>query len=212
MDDFHLRQDSPLAALPGCGLVGAQGTGCDQATPALVTRFSVERVSYGAQIDWQLAQVSELQDVGLERAESREGPWRTLRSALPSSGMEVDRSARSDRPYWYRLVETLGTGALPLGEPIVLHPSLRPDLTLTVISANPGSGATSIEFGVGRAQDITLTIHDLQGRRVSTLVDGRREPGVYTLEWLPTSIHSGVYLVRARSLDGEVVRRITVLR
>lgn len=66
---------------------------------------------------------------------------------------------------------------------------------------NPFNPTTSIRYDVAQAADILITISDLGGRHVRTLMRGRREPGSNTLQWDGTgddghAAASGVYLCR----------------
>ena len=48
-----------------------------------------------------------------------------------------------------------------------------------------------------RASHVRIDVFDLAGRRIRTLVDGDREPGVHAVPFEPgTSASSGVYFVR----------------
>lgn len=91
--------------------------------------------------------------------------------------------------------------ALVLGEP-------RP---------NPFNPATSLRFTVPRAGAVDLVVHDLSGRRVRTLVDGRLEAGAHEVRWdgrddQGHGVASGVYLARLRSGAETMVRRLTLVK
>ena len=46
---------------------------------------------------------------------------------------------------------------------------------------NLGNGRTTIRFDQPRDDDIELSVYNLTGQHVATLLDGVREAGVYTL-------------------------------
>ncbi len=82
---------------------------------------------------------------------------------------------------------------------------------------NPFNPVTAISFEVPRRSEVSLTLFNVQGRRVRTLVDGEREAGAYRVAWDGTDesgrpVASGVYFYRLES-DGRVEhRKMTLLR
>ena len=57
-----------------------------------------------------------------------------------------------------------------------------------------------------------LTVHDLAGRRVATLVDGEREAGRHAVDWRPRELASGTYLYRLQTADGVRTGRAALVR
>jgi len=80
---------------------------------------------------------------------------------------------------------------------------------------NPFNPVTEIAFSVPRETDVELSIYDVTGRRVATLVDGTLESGVHRAVWNGRSdtgeqAASGVYFYRLTA-GGEMVSRKMVL-
>jgi len=61
---------------------------------------------------------------------------------------------------------------------------------------NPFNPATQISYTIPKASTVTLTIYDLLGREVTTLVNGKNEPGVHFISWNALNVSSGVYFYR----------------
>ncbi|MFC1569977.1 fibronectin type III domain-containing protein, partial [bacterium] len=61
---------------------------------------------------------------------------------------------------------------------------------------NPFNPSTSLQFDVPEACFVLLTIYDLLGRKIETLIQEQKNPGVYSIEWHAKDIPSGLYLVR----------------
>lgn len=61
---------------------------------------------------------------------------------------------------------------------------------------NPFNAATVIEYGVSERRHVVIEVFNILGQRVSTLVDGVREPGRYEATWDPGELASGVYFCR----------------
>jgi ASPIC and UnbV/FG-GAP-like repeat/Secretion system C-terminal sorting domain len=69
---------------------------------------------------------------------------------------------------------------------------------------NPFNPSTTISYSIPKNAQVTLKIYDILGRVVATLVDGIQAPNAYHMEWDPTNLSSGTYILRiqAHSLDG----------
>ncbi|HRX52284.1 MAG TPA: T9SS type A sorting domain-containing protein [Candidatus Krumholzibacteria bacterium] len=77
---------------------------------------------------------------------------------------------------------------------------------------NPFNPATEIVFSLERSGPVRLTVHDLAGRRVATLVDGEREAGRHAVDWRPRELASGTYLYRLQTADGVRTGRAALVR
>jgi hypothetical protein len=83
---------------------------------------------------------------------------------------------------------------------------------------NPFGDRTAIRFELGgpRDQPVVLSVHDVTGRRIRTLVDERMSPGSFELEWDGRDsggvrVAAGVYFTRLVTPDVEVSRKIVRL-
>lgn len=61
---------------------------------------------------------------------------------------------------------------------------------------NPFNPSTHIQFVLGDRNYTTLTVYNMLGERVSTLLQREMQPGTYSLEWNAGSLPSGVYFYR----------------
>ena len=77
---------------------------------------------------------------------------------------------------------------------------------------NPFAGQTSITFAVPRAERVSLSVYDLTGRRVATLVDQELEAGIHTARWNASGVASGVYVYRIQAGSFQQTLRALVVR
>jgi hypothetical protein len=64
---------------------------------------------------------------------------------------------------------------------------------------NPFNPTTTIGFALPSEGKVTLTIYNVNGRLVSTLVDGHRSAGVHEVTFDGSSLASGIYLYRLKT-------------
>jgi hypothetical protein len=78
---------------------------------------------------------------------------------------------------------------------------------------NPFNPSTEIRFSLARSGRIQLTLFDMLGREVSTLVDGEHAAGTYALTFDGSNLASGIYLYRLTTGDGfSEVRRLMLMK
>ncbi|TVQ67022.1 MAG: T9SS C-terminal target domain-containing protein [Balneolaceae bacterium] len=77
------------------------------------------------------------------------------------------------------------------------------DLTLYPNYPNPFNSRTNIRFDIPEAGHVRLSVYNLLGMRVATLVDGVREQGPHFVEFNGSGVASGLYIVVLRA-DGQV--------
>jgi photosystem II stability/assembly factor-like uncharacterized protein len=77
---------------------------------------------------------------------------------------------------------------------------------------NPFNPTTSIEYEVVRPSLVDITVYDLSGKEVHTLVHQMHEPGVYRIQFNARSLASGVYVYRMKAGDYTVSKQMIILR
>jgi len=81
-----------------------------------------------------------------------------------------------------------------------------PCLSLDVPLPNPSSGSFSIGYGVPSPMRVDLTVYDLSGRRIESLVIDEVVEGDRSILWDPGDAPSGCYLVVLRTEEGTLTR------
>ncbi|MDZ7369811.1 MAG: T9SS type A sorting domain-containing protein [candidate division KSB1 bacterium] len=77
---------------------------------------------------------------------------------------------------------------------------------------NPFNPSTVIEFALPQTDFVKLTIHNLLGQQIATLVEGRLEAGVHTVSWEALNLPSGIYYYSLQTSGKTLVRKMTLLR
>ena len=61
---------------------------------------------------------------------------------------------------------------------------------------NPFNPKTSITFRLPQRSMVTLRVYDVLGREVATILDEQETAGLYSVDWHPANVSSGVYFYR----------------
>ena len=112
-----------------------------------------------------------------------------------------------------RHVYDLRTNPNPLDAPIA-SADLRLDLAAPV--PNPSRASAALTFSLARSGEVSLGVHDLQGRLVRALVSGSRGAGTYREVWdgrdeAGRATRSGIYFVRLVTPEGTRETRLVRL-
>lgn len=86
------------------------------------------------------------------------------------------------------------------------------EISLAQNFPNPFNHTTGIDYYLPESADVEISVYDLGGRRIRTLVRGSMLRGKQTVRWDASGLATGVYLYRIRSGNFEDVRRATLIR
>lgn len=79
------------------------------------------------------------------------------------------------------------------------------------------SDYTTIEYSLPEENNVELTIHDITGRTVKTLVRETQDKGIYYYKWYGESdkgkeLNSGIYFYRLKVADKEFANKVLLIR
>jgi len=77
---------------------------------------------------------------------------------------------------------------------------------------NPFNPTTSIMYAVTSRMYTTLTVYNVLGEKVATLVDGEKAPGSYTATFDGSKLPSGIYLYRLQAGSFTQTRRMLLIK
>jgi hypothetical protein len=76
---------------------------------------------------------------------------------------------------------------------------------------NPFNPTTVISYELPMTSEVELSIHNLLGQKVATLITGNQKAGSYQVEWDATDFSSGVYFYTLRTNAGFIQTRKLVI-
>ena len=89
--------------------------------------------------------------------------------------------------------------------------SLPQELSLAVYP-NPGNAEFRLSYSLAKSGDVSLTLFDVTGREVATLVDGVRNAGEHVVNWSANSRPSGVYFAVLNAGDASTVTKLVLMK
>ena len=117
--------------------------------------------------------------------------------AISGSGAKVD---------WLQLInEYTVTG-------IKQAPVLPDGFALSQNYPNPFNPTTNINFSVGKLSHVELTVYNVLGQKVATLVDQRTPAGTYRVTWDASNMSSGLYFYRMKTDNLTVTRKMMMIK
>ncbi len=192
----------------------------DSATATLVARFDAVAGERGVELRWSFGSPERVGRVEVERASAKEGPWSALALDVrhdADGATAFDASAAVGRTYYYRLNIVLADGSRSIVGPVSSAAELAITASGLEPSPNPTSGPLRVDFAVARAGPVAVSVVDLAGREVGSLMHGVRTPGRYWLQWdgrdrAGERVPAGVYFLRMAAADRAVVRKFAIVR
>jgi len=108
---------------------------------------------------------------------------------------------------------TINTEFLGNDTPVIIPESF----TLSQNFPNPFNPETQIEFGIPEISHVTLTIYDLSGREVQTLIDREMLAGTYRVDWDGMDMNNqlvptGVYIYIMNSGNDTVSKKMVMMK
>jgi hypothetical protein len=172
---------------------------------------------------WTLAAPEDIVSLDVSRATSSDGEFEVINDEPldpASPGAYVDTDVRAGDELWYRLDATMVGGAVELlgSGPVHARVPGTLGLALSPPSPNPFSGSAQLEFTVpGEDSPVRVSVYDVSGRLVVTLVDGPLGRGRHTCAWdgrdaRGRAVAAGVYFCSLEVPGAVVTQKAIVVR
>jgi hypothetical protein len=86
------------------------------------------------------------------------------------------------------------------------------DLSLSQNYPNPFNPTTEIKFSVPKTSYVKLTVYNILGQKVETLIDGIRPTGNYSITWDASNIANGIYVYKLESGSTVLTKKMTLVK
>lgn len=128
-----------------------------------------------------------------------------------------DLTAQAGVTYNYKLEEVSQTGKKKV-QRMTTVTAPKPDrYSLTSNFPNPFNSLTSFKYEIPAATYVTIEVYNVLGKKVKTLVDAFKEPGIYTVFWdgrddAGQNVVSGVYFYHMATANYNMTHKMIVVR
>ena len=119
-----------------------------------------------------------------------------------SSLANLQQNADAAKAKWQRLT----VGIAENGVSVPLQYELKQNYP------NPFNPTTTMSYQLIATSHVSLAIFDILGRKVATLVNEARQPGIHTVRWDASSFPSGVYFYRLEAGDFRATRKLILVK
>ncbi len=202
----------------------------DASLPVKLSSFNANLLGNNIFLSWQTE--SETDNLGfvLERAEGN-GAWQPIASykthpALKGKGNASttttysfrDNTVATGTEYRYRLGDVNTAGVVTMHSPIAVTTTVLPQSTAMLNAyPNPFNPETTINYQLHMDSQVSITVYDLLGRTVKTLIDEQQVAGSYHAIWNGTDeagakAASGAYLVRMQTQEITQTQKVLLLK
>ncbi len=130
-----------------------------------------------------------------------------------------DRDVQAGKTYYYQLEDISYNGIITRHGPIrVEHsPQAPQDFRLNQNYPNPFNPETRIDFSLAVSAKVSLTVYNIQGQRVRSLIDEPMNPGVHSVKWDGRDqngnlVPAGIYLYTLRCNNMTETKKMSFLK
>lgn len=196
--------------------------------PVELTSFSAATIGSTVKLSWNTA--TEINNYGfeIERASLSASPlpvWEKIgfvngngNSNSPKDYSFVDDNVTAGKPayrtgrYSYRLKQIDNDGQFEYSKTIEVDMNGVKKFELSQNYPNPFNPATTISFNLPEAGNVKLTLFDILGQEIKTLVNEFKESGVHTINFDASELNSGMYIYKIESNGLTQTRKMTLIK
>ena len=112
--------------------------------------------------------------------------------------------------------KTLGNNRFILsidpGTDSIFNSTLPEQFSLEQNYPNPFNPATNIKYKIAESSQIELSVYNVMGQKIATLVDEMKTPGLYEVTWNASKMASGIYYYRLKAQGILFNRQMTLIK
>jgi hypothetical protein len=191
--------------------------------PVELTSFSANKIKDGVQLIWRTE--TEMNNYGfeIERSESggyqnKDDNWILLgfvegygNSNSPQNYFFADLNVKTGK-YNYRLKQIDNDGSFAYSEIVQIDIGAYQNFELQQNYPNPFNPITTIKFHLPERTKVKLTVFNILGETVTTLIDEILESGQHTINFDADKFMSGIYFYKLQTANFNQVKKMTLVK
>ncbi|MDP6684666.1 MAG: choice-of-anchor B family protein [Candidatus Marinimicrobia bacterium] len=91
-------------------------------------------------------------------------------------------------------------------------PQTPTEFALLPAYPNPFNPVTTIQFSIPELSEVKMSVYDIQGRMVETLLDENLSPGDHSFQWYAEGFPSGVYFLKLKSDRVSLTEKLILMK
>ncbi len=185
--------------------------------------FSTAVVPYqGVQVVWETTR--EVDNLGFHvyRGYSESGLFSKITVELLPVSTDgkyrfLDKEAQAGQKYYYKIEDLSSSGETMMHGPVMAELALPEKYELSQNYPNPFNPTTQIRYQLPNADKVRITIYNLTGQVVRTLVDAQVQAGYHITQWdgrsdQGSAVGSGIYYYRIETKSYTMTRKMAMLK
>jgi len=202
--------------------LGIDDFSIDIQLPVELTSFSAATIGSTVKLSWNTA--TEINNYGFE-VERKVGSLQSTVGNYEKIGF-VNGSGNSNSPknysyedknlsagkYSYRLKQIDNDGQFEYSKAIEVDFNSAKKFELSQNYPNPFNPATTIRFNLPEAGNVKITLYNLLGQQIRTLVNEYKESGVHTINFDASDLNSGMYIYKIEAGSFVQTRKMTLVK
>jgi hypothetical protein len=202
----------------------------DVLAASLLTPFPVELSSFSASIigssvklNWETA--TEVNNYGfdverkiLKQVQNDKANWEKIgfvngngNSNAPKNYSYEDKNVISGK-YSYRLKQMDNDGQFEYSKTIEVDLGIPKKFELSQNYPNPFNPSTTIRYSLPEAGNVKLTLFNVLGQEIKTLVNEVKESGIHTINFNASELNSGLYIYKIEANGFTLTRKMTLIK
>jgi len=195
-------------------------------TPVELSSFTAVNNQGVIKLEWRTQ--SETENLGflMYRSEAKDGVYQQISEGMiPGAGTTAtahaylfeDHNTTANQIYYYKLADVDYNGRLRMHGPVEVMASAPSEYLLEQNYPNPFNPETRLSFSLKEAGFTTLTIFNLNGQEIRSLIAKHLNAGSHSCSWDGKDQHgrtmsSGTYLYKLRVNGHEVTKKMEFLK
>ena len=188
--------------------------------PVELSSFSASVVGDAVKLNWRTE--TEVNNYGFEvercALSAERQAWEKIgfvngngNSNSPKSYSYEDKNVTAGK-YSYRLKQIDTDGQFEYSKTVEVDLGGVKKFELSQNYPNPFNPTTTIKFSLPEAANVKLTLFNILGQEVKTLVNESKESGVHTINFNASELNSGIYIYKLESGSFTQTRKMTLVK
>lgn len=205
--------NSPTGVIDGIRI----DTSWAQIIPVELTSFSASVNGNNVLLKWTTA--TEINNSGFDvERRNPNGEWKSI-GFVPGAGTTTenrtynfnDKNLNKGK-YQYRLKQIDLDGTYEYSKIVEVDVVSPAKFELAQNYPNPFNPNTSISFTIPQSGNVKLSVYNLLGQEITTLVNEYKEAGTHNIKFNAANLNSGVYLYKLESNGLTLTKKMTLLK